>query len=83
MSKKRLHIAFFTNTYHPTVSGVVRSIDLLKTEFNKMGHNVFIFAQRHSKYQDNEPFVFRYPSVRIPTTQGEYDLPVPTSNIYT
>jgi glycosyltransferase involved in cell wall biosynthesis len=30
------------------------------------GHNVFVFAQYDSTYKDNEPFVFRYPSLPLP-----------------
>ena len=47
MDKKR--IAFFTNTYLPTTSGVVRSISTFREAFTNMGHDVFIFAQHASK----------------------------------
>jgi 1,2-diacylglycerol 3-alpha-glucosyltransferase len=30
-----------------------------------MGHNVFVFAQEDD-YEDTEPFIFRYPSLRLP-----------------
>ena len=60
-----MHIAFFTNTYHPFVSGVVRSIGSFRKTLSDSGHNVFIFAQHVDDYVDKEPFVFRYPSFNI------------------
>lgn len=78
MEHKR-HIGFFTNTYLPTMSGVVRSISTFRKAFDKMGHNVFIFAQKAAKYQDTEPFIFRYPAVELPFV-NDYALPVPFSS---
>lgn len=60
-----MHIAFFTNTYFPFVSGVVRSISSFRQTLTDLGHNVFIFAQNVDGYDDAEPFVFRYPSFNI------------------
>jgi len=73
-----MHIAFFTNTYRPTMSGVVRSIDTFRKEFSDMGHNVFIFAQKAHDYEDEEPFIFRYPAVEVPFA-NDYAFPVPFS----
>jgi 1,2-diacylglycerol 3-alpha-glucosyltransferase len=41
----------------------------------KQGHNVFIFAQSDSGYTDNEPFIFRYPSLAL----GEIPAAIPVS----
>ncbi len=60
-----MHIAFFTNTYHPWVSGVVRSISSFRKALSERGHNVFVFAQEAGDYIDTEPFIFRYPSISI------------------
>ena len=76
--KDRWHIGFYTNTYHPTMSGVVRSIETFKKIFTDMGNNVFIFAQKTSKYEDSEPFVFRYPALEVPFA-NDYAFPVPYS----
>jgi 1,2-diacylglycerol 3-alpha-glucosyltransferase len=76
---KRKHIGFFTNTYLPTMSGVVRSISTFRQAFSEMGHNVFIFAQKAAKYHDEEPFIFRYPAVEFPWA-NDYALPVPFSS---
>jgi glycosyltransferase involved in cell wall biosynthesis len=60
-----MHIAYFTNTYLPVVSGVVRSVQSFRDALSSLGHNVFIFAQEDD-YEDTEPFIFRYPSLRLP-----------------
>ncbi len=60
-----MHIAYFTNTYLPVVSGVVRSVQSFREAFASLGHNVFVFAQEDD-YEDTEPFIFRYPSLRLP-----------------
>jgi len=62
-----VHIANFTNTYLPVISGVVRSIRSFRDELTHQGHNVFIFAQEHGDYIDKDPFIFRYPSLSLPT----------------
>ncbi len=62
----RLHIAFFTNTYHPVLSGVVRSVSEYRHALSEAGHNIFVFAQQDSEYVDQEPFIFRYPSLELP-----------------
>ena len=61
-----LRIAFFTNYYHPVVNGVVRSVASFREILTKQGHNVFIFAQSVNDYKDEEPFIFRYPSLSLP-----------------
>jgi len=60
-----MHIAYFTNTYLPVVNGVVRSVQSFRDALTAMGHNVFVFAQEDD-YEDTEPFIFRYPSLRLP-----------------
>ena len=60
-----MHIAHFTNAYLPAVSGVVRTVSTLRKTMTDFGHNVFIFAQ-DDDYQDDEPFIFRYPSLPMP-----------------
>jgi 1,2-diacylglycerol 3-alpha-glucosyltransferase len=72
-----LHIAFFTNYYHPVVNGVVRSVASFRENLMKHGHNVFIFAQSDSTYKDSEPFIFRYPSLPLPL--GDISAAIPVS----
>ena len=76
--KKKMHIGFYTNTYRPTMSGVVRSIDTFRAAFTNMGHSVFIFAQKAHDYEDTEPFIFRYPAIEVPWA-NDYAFPVPYS----
>ena len=73
-----MHIAHFTNTYHPVTSGVVRSVSTFRQALSKLGHNVFVFAQTDREYEDQEPFVFRYPALQLPLQ--EYPLTIPVSN---
>jgi 1,2-diacylglycerol 3-alpha-glucosyltransferase len=61
-----LRIAFFTNYYHPVVNGVVRSVAAFREILTEQGHNVFVFAQADNEYEDEEPFIFRYPSLSLP-----------------
>jgi 1,2-diacylglycerol 3-alpha-glucosyltransferase len=74
----QLHIAHFTNTYLPVTSGVVRSVRSFRRALVDLGHLVFIFAQHASEYQDEEPFIFRYPALELPLQ--DYPLTIPVSN---
>jgi len=48
------------------VNGVVRSVASFREILTKQGHIVFIFAQSANEYEDDEPFIFRYPSLSLP-----------------
>ena len=59
-----MRIGLFTDTYFPQVSGVATSIRTLKTQLEKMGHNVFIFTTTDrdvDRYEDWQ--IIRIPSV--------------------
>jgi 1,2-diacylglycerol 3-alpha-glucosyltransferase len=73
-----MHIAYFTNTYLPVVSGVVRSVQSFREALTSLGHNVFVFAQ-DDDYEDTEPFIFRYPSLRLPLP-GDIPTALPVSS---
>jgi glycosyltransferase involved in cell wall biosynthesis len=62
-----LHIAQFTNFYLPVVNGVVRSVESFREALTRQGHNVFVFAQSDGDYEDEAPFIFRYPSLPLPS----------------
>lgn len=72
-----MNIGFFTDSYRPYTSGVVRSIETFTKELKKLGHQVYIFAP-HYKDCEKEPGVFRYLSVPSPTNQ-EFALAIPIS----
>jgi glycosyltransferase involved in cell wall biosynthesis len=75
-----MHIGFYTNTYNPTISGVVRSVGSFRKALTELGNNVFIFSPQFGNYIDQEPFIFRYPSVDIPQFSDiPFVIPISTS----
>jgi 1,2-diacylglycerol 3-alpha-glucosyltransferase len=56
-------IGIFTETYRPTVNGVVVSIDTFKSELEKRGHEYFIFAPENPMQTKKEEGVYRFPSL--------------------
>lgn len=75
----RMHISYFTNTYYPVISGVVRSVETFRQALTELGHNVFIFAQDAANYEDTHPFIFRYPTIDLPLATN-FPLPIPLSS---
>ncbi|MFA5108578.1 MAG: glycosyltransferase [Candidatus Micrarchaeia archaeon] len=69
-----MKIAFFSDTYHPSVDGVVRSIDYYISELKSRGHEVKVFAPSPQNKQDEKDGVSYagsiefspYPQYRIP-----------------
>lgn len=63
-----MNIAFFTDTYLPTVNGVVTSIEIFRQTLEKKGHTVYIFAPHGPKNKKkeikNEKNVFRFKSTK-------------------
>ncbi len=59
-----MKIAFFTDTYLPTMDGVVRHICLYRRELEKLGHEVFIFAPgtKKQKEENKDPNVYYFTS---------------------
>ena len=39
-----MRIAFVTDSYHPTIDGVVTIVDIIRDSLVKLGHEVFIIA---------------------------------------
>ncbi len=77
--KDTFKIGIFTDSYHPYISGVVRSIELLKEELESRGHEAFIFAPNYPTVSPSEEKnVFRYLSIPAPTQRNFY-LPIPFS----
>lgn len=74
-----MHIAFYTNTYSPVISGVVQSIKSYRDALANLGHNVFIFAQNEPDYEDRDPFIFRYPALDL-GLPNEVPAIIPVSN---
>ena len=73
-----MRIGVFSNTYKPTVSGVVTSICLFRQGLQQRGHEVLIFAPASRGYEDYEEGIFRYPAIDLPETLNA-SLAVPLS----
>jgi 1,2-diacylglycerol 3-alpha-glucosyltransferase len=61
-----MRIVVFTNSYKPTISGVVRSIDVFRKGLTAAGHGDYIITPEHEDYEDEEPHVFRFPAIELP-----------------
>jgi glycosyltransferase involved in cell wall biosynthesis len=71
-----LRIGIFTNTYRPSVNGVVNSIDAFRRGLEAEGHTVFIFGPRVHGHVDEDDFVLRFPAHRL-SRYPDYPLPLP------
>jgi 1,2-diacylglycerol 3-alpha-glucosyltransferase len=74
-----MHIAHYTNTYYPVISGVVRSVSAFRHALIRLGHTVFVFAQEANGFEDHEAFIFRYPSINLPLA-GDFPAVIPISS---
>ncbi len=72
-----MRIGYFTDSYRPYTSGVVRSIETFTKELHDLGHKVYIFAPSYPNSAP-EPGVFRYISIPSPTHQ-DFTLAIPIS----
>lgn len=59
-----LQIGMFTDSYTPQVNGVAISLQLVVQGLRQAGHEVTVFAPRFPGYQDQEPKVYRIPSLK-------------------
>jgi len=73
-----MKIAIFTNNYLPNPYGVSGSVESFRKVFEKMGHEVFIFAPRWKGYIDKNPNVYRYPAFET-NVKIKFPLPIPYS----
>ena len=62
-----MRIGMFANSYLPVVNGVVRSIMLYRQGLMNDCHFVGVFAPDARDYEDEQPFIFRYPAIPLPT----------------
>jgi glycosyltransferase involved in cell wall biosynthesis len=65
----------FANSYLPVVNGVVRSIMLYRQGLLNDCHFVGVFAPDARDYEDEQPFIFRYPAIPLPS-QMKLSFPV-------
>lgn len=66
-----MKVGLFTDSYHPYVSGVVRSVETFSEELKKLGHQVYIFAPSYPGINQEEN-VFRFPSIPSITHSNFY-----------
>lgn len=71
-----MRIGIFSNAYKPIINGVVNCIDLIRQGLLKRGHEVFVFAPRFPGFKDQEPGIFRFPSVSL-TTKIKFPIAIP------
>lgn len=60
-----MRIAIFTNNYLPNPYGVATSVETFRREFEKMGHQVYIFAPTWKGQMVSDSHVFYYPSLDV------------------
>jgi len=61
-----MRIVIFSDAYKPTVSGVVMSIAIFRRGLIEAGHEVHIVAPEFGDYEDEEPYIFRFPALDLP-----------------
>ncbi|GAV26206.1 hypothetical protein ciss_21390 [Carboxydothermus islandicus] len=72
-----MKVAVFSDSYHPYVSGVVRSIDLFREELSKRGVEFIFFIPAYGNIKKEKGF-YRFFSVPAPTNK-EFHLALPFS----
>lgn len=73
-----MRIAFVTDSYHPTIDGVVTIVDSIRDSLVALGHEVFIVAPDPGEEHRIEGVRY-FPAVSFPMYKGYY-LPILPSN---
>ncbi|NPA22356.1 MAG: glycosyltransferase family 4 protein [Candidatus Micrarchaeota archaeon] len=68
-----MKVLFTTDTYHPNVDGVVKTLDLLERELEKYGIEVYILAPEGSETKENVHLAKALPFLPYP----DYKIPLP------
>ncbi len=71
-----MKIAFFADSYKPYLSGVTNSAETLVKELRLLGHQVYVFAPSYPGHTDDDPFIFRFPSIASGYPRFRLALPV-------
>ena len=72
-----LRIAVFSNAYKPTISGVVTSLSLFRQGLMARGQHVHIIVPEVEGYEDDEPYVYRFPAFLDLTREFDVSLTLP------
>lgn len=62
----KMKIAIFTDTYRPSLNGIVYVTDILRHSFEELGHEVYIFAPAANlsgKSDEPDDHIIRFPSI--------------------
>ncbi|HSE29775.1 MAG TPA: glycosyltransferase [Candidatus Saccharimonadales bacterium] len=61
-----MKIGIFTDTYHPSINGVVSVVDILRHNFTLLGHEVFVFAPGEGLRieQTADVHVYKFPTFK-------------------
>ncbi len=73
-----MNVGFFTDSYLPRRSGVVRAVESAARGLRQRGHRVFVFAPTYPGHTDTDPDVLRFPSI-APPGHADFPLAVPYS----
>ncbi|MFP4662753.1 MAG: glycosyltransferase family 4 protein [Halanaerobiales bacterium] len=73
-----MNIAFFTDSYKPYLSGVVKSIETFSRELQERGHKVYIFAPDYPNVEKQKG-IYRFISIPV-FAQNDFRLAIPISN---
>lgn len=63
---RKMKIGIFSDTYRPSVNGIVYVTEILRRNFEQMGHEVYIFAPSSgllSKNDAGDPHIIRFPAI--------------------
>lgn len=71
-----MKIGFFTETYFPQLNGVSVSLAFIKSELEKNGHQVYVFAPKVPGYKDTENNIIRLRSLTVLNSEPEQKLPI-------
>jgi len=67
-----MRVGFFTDSYKPYTSGVVRSIETVTRQLEARNHQVYIFAPAYPGFRKDSGQVYRFPSIPSPTNRDFY-----------
>lgn len=62
----KMKIAIFTDTYRPSLNGIVYVTEILRRSFEQLGHEVYIFAPASSlsgKDDEHDDHIIRFPAI--------------------
>jgi glycosyltransferase involved in cell wall biosynthesis len=72
-----MNIAFFTDTYKPTINGIVTSITLFAETLRAAGHRVYIFGPSAPGFSEDDYYPFR--SLSFPPIEPDFRVGIPIS----